>query len=203
MSDSIQSIPVISNGVDNFKTRWGSTVNDYMLNSASIAFQDLLVAISERRATAVEAEIPPMTTKMRTRNTRLEKLGTALSELTKAQATFKKDAEGGEDMGGWFTPESGEIFKEFIKELNINFNADGKKTDLYYSAKENGYSANKKTVDALTEKVKSVMDSLNNKSQTDMTRLQSLVDRRDESFSTATTIMSSVSDTIDNAIRNI
>ena len=36
-----------------------------------------------------------------------------------------------------------------------------------------------------------------------MTRLQSLVDRRDESFTTATTLMTNVSDTRDNAIKNM
>jgi hypothetical protein len=51
--------------------------------------------------------------------------------------------------------------------------------------------------------VKSKVDGLNNESQTDMTRLQSLVDRRDESFSTATNLMSTVSDTRSNLIRNL
>ena len=45
--------------------------------------------------------------------------------------------------------------------------------------------------------------SLNNASQTDMSRLQSLVDRRDESYSTATNLMTSISDTRSNLIRNL
>lgn len=201
MTDSIEAIPVTHNGVDVFKTRWGSTVNDYKLNSVDTAFQDLLVAISEHRASAVEAEVTPMTTRMRARNDRLEKLGTALSELTKAQATFDSDAKGDKDMGGYFTEATGQLLLEYIDELNITFGVKDK-ADMYLVLGK-GYSANKKSVEALVEKVKNVMDGLNNKSQTDMTRLQSLVDRRDESYSTATNIMSSVSDTIDNAIRNI
>ena len=51
--------------------------------------------------------------------------------------------------------------------------------------------------------VKSEIDGLNNKSQTDMSRLQSLVDRRDESYSTATNLMTNVSDTRSNLIRNL
>ncbi len=46
-------------------------------------------------------------------------------------------------------------------------------------------------------------DGLNNEAQTDMTRLQSLVDRRDESYSTATNLMASISDTRANVIRNM
>ena len=48
-----------------------------------------------------------------------------------------------------------------------------------------------------------MIDSRNNEAQTDKTRLQSLVDRRDESYSTATNLMSAVSDTRSNLIRNL
>ena len=51
--------------------------------------------------------------------------------------------------------------------------------------------------------VKSKIDSCNNQSQTDMTRLQSLVDRRDQAFTTATELMTNVSDTRGNLISNI
>ena len=43
----------------------------------------------------------------------------------------------------------------------------------------------------------------NNESQKDMSRLQSLVDRRDESFSTASDLMSKISDTRSNLISNL
>ena len=55
----------------------------------------------------------------------------------------------------------------------------------------------------MIQNVKSKIDSLNNASQTDMSRLQSLVDRRDESYSTATNLMTSISDTRSNLIRNL
>jgi hypothetical protein len=48
-----------------------------------------------------------------------------------------------------------------------------------------------------------MIDGRNNKAQTDMTRLQSLVDRRDESYSTASNLMTAVSDTRSNLIRNL
>jgi hypothetical protein len=62
---------------------------------------------------------------------------------------------------------------------------------------------NKKTLEGMLSLVKSEIDGLNNESQTDMTRLQSLVDRRDESYSTATDLMTSISDTRSNVIRNM
>lgn len=51
--------------------------------------------------------------------------------------------------------------------------------------------------------VKSRTDSLNNDSEVDMNRLQYLVDRRDEAYSTASDLMSSISDTRSNLIGNL
>ena len=61
----------------------------------------------------------------------------------------------------------------------------------------------KKWLEYFVQRVKSKIDGLNNESQTDMTRLQSLVDRRDESYSTATNLMTDISDTRSNLIRNL
>ena len=58
-------------------------------------------------------------------------------------------------------------------------------------------------VEEWLQKVKSKIDALNNAAQKDMTRLESLVDRRDEAFSTASSLMSEISDTRSNLIRNL
>jgi uncharacterized coiled-coil DUF342 family protein len=58
-------------------------------------------------------------------------------------------------------------------------------------------------VEEWLQKVKSKIDALNNEGQKDMTRLQSLVDRRDEAYSAASDLMSKVSDTRANLIRNM
>ena len=51
--------------------------------------------------------------------------------------------------------------------------------------------------------MKSKIDALNNEAQKDMTRLESLVNRRDEAFSTASDLMGKIGDTRSNAIRNM
>ena len=58
-------------------------------------------------------------------------------------------------------------------------------------------------VEEWLQKVKSKIDSLNNQSEKDMSRLQSLVDRRDEAFTTASNLMSEISDTRGNTISNM
>ncbi len=190
MADSIEAVTVLNNGEDQFKTRWGSSVYDYKLNGVAADFQDLMVAISEHRATAVEAEVAPLATRMRERNAYLDKLGTALSEVTKKQAEFKSDDAGDKVMSGRFTEETSAILRSVCSSFIRSWS--GERCD-----------ATKSGIEGMISKLKSVIDSQNNLSQSDMTRLQSLVDRRDESFTTATTLMTNVSETRDNAIRNL
>ena len=190
MADSIEAVKILNDGNDQFKTRWGSSVYDYKLNGVATDFQDLMVAISENRATAVEAEVAPLATRMRERNSYLEKLGTALSEATKKQAEFKSDDAGDKVMSGRFTAQTSSIINSLCPSFIRSWSG-------------NLCDATKSGIEGIISKLKSVIDSENNLSQTDMTRLQSLVDRRDESFTTATTLMTNVAETRDNVIRNL
>ena len=167
---------------------WGITANDYKMGGVQVDFQDLLVKVAKLRATKVEDEIRPLSTRIRARNTMLDQLGDALATLSSAQAAFTSE------NGGDAT-------------TSVSFTQTGWKGLVAIG--ENGYAANtsynikKKEVERLVQLVKSKIDSCNNQSQTDMTRLQSLVDRRDQSFSAATDLMTSVSDTRSNLISNI
>ena len=143
-----------------------------------------MIAVSEKRAVTVEGEVVPLTTRIRARNADLELLGKALSELTAAQATLKSDAGGNDHSSYTFSSD----VKARVKDLT-GYNLDDNET--------------KKWLEYFIQMVKTKIDGLNNESQTDMSRLQSLVDRRDESYSTATNLMTSVSDTRSNLIRNL
>ena len=181
MSDTIgkETMPVGS--------RWGTSIYDYELNGDRIDFQDLMIQISINRATAVEGEVTPLSTRMRQRNTDLQDLGNALADLTAQQATYDKDATGGTSSGHALSDKT----RDTLARL-----------DIWAIAYEDRYLW-KSYTEMFIQMTKSKIDALNNDSQRDMTRLQSLVDRRDESFSTATTLMTSVSDTRSNAIRNL
>ncbi len=179
MADTISAV-----AVDGFQSRWGTTIYDYKLNGVATDFQDLMVAVSEHRATAVEGEVEPLSTRMRARNKYLDELGASLAELTAAQATLDSDAEGDDRCSYTFSSAA----KTTVKKAT-GHNLDNNET--------------KSWLEYFVQSVKSAIDSENNAAQTDMTRLQSLVDRRDESFTTATTLMTNVSDTRSNAIRNM
>ena len=201
--------------IGNIESRWGVKAGDYnvTLNSKTdtMDFQDLLVKFSKNRAVAVEGEVEPLTVRINQRNKRLDELGEVLSELTKIQTEFESDDEGDRDMHSWMSNKTGAVLeslgyspKYYAKESDRP-NDNEERADFYKAGwkTEDSYSANKKTLEGMLSRVKSEIDSLNNEAQTDMTRLQSLVDRRDESYSTATNLMTSVSDTRSNVIRNM
>ena len=169
---------------ENLTALWGINAYEYKVSGNQVDFQDLMIAVSEKRAVTVEGEVVPLTTRIRARNADLELLGKALSELTAAQATLKSDAGGNDHSSYTFSSD----VKARVKDLTGN-NLDDNET--------------KKWLEYFIQMVKTKIDGLNNESQTDMSRLQSLVDRRDESYSTATNLMTSISDTRSNLIRNL
>ena len=164
---------------------WGVNGIDYIYDSKPCDFQDLLVAVSLNRATSVEGEVEPLATRISNRNNTLDNLGNALSDLTKLQAMFDSEAEGS-DRKGTLQQSSYDILLEVFGTLDFK-----------------NLKMTKYEVEEWLQKVKSKIDGLNNESEKDMSRLESLVDRRDEAFSTASDLMSKVSDTRSNLISNL
>ena len=153
--------------------------------------QDMLVAISQNRATAIEDEVQPLQEIINRRNQRLEKYGTVLAKLTELQGMFTSEDTGTKSVGIGNTITSDE-FQKVMKEIG------------YDGFVSNGtLSMAKAACDGAVSRIKSAVDEMNNAAQKDMTRLQSIVDRRDEAFSTATTLMTSVSDTRSSLIKNL
>ena len=165
---------------------WGASFSDYKVGGKQVDFQDLMVAIAENRAVAVEGEVAPLSTRIKQRNSKLEALGSALADLTKVQADFASDDKGNKRSGISISDATYETLSNVIGGMNF---VDHKML--------------KREVDEWIQRCKSKIDGLNNQAQTDMTRLQSLVDRRDESYSTATNLMTAISDTRSNLIRNL
>ena len=200
--------------IGNISARWGVDAGDYEITLSGstdvMDFQDLMVKFSKNRAVAVEGEVEPLTVRINQRNKRLDELGEVLSELTKIQTEFESDDTGDRDMHSWMSNKTGQALESLGYSPKYYATKDDRPDDEdradFYKAgwkTEDSYSVNKKTLEGMLSRVKSEIDSLNNEAQTDMTRLQSLVDRRDESYSTATNLMTSVSDTRSNVIRNM
>ena len=191
---AISSISVDS---DNLKA-WGVDVKDYEMDVVKadgstekkrIDFQDLLINISEQRAATVEKQIEPMSVRMSTRNRKLDNLGAALSIIADIQAKFTDANETGEKTStATLTAEA----KAGLALVGYTGGTVGETLTL-----------NKSEAEYYQQMLKTELDSLNNASSKDMTRLQSLVDKRDESYSTATSLMQAVADTRANTIKNM
>jgi len=192
MASMIEKISVAD---DRFGAEWGVRVNDYSLDGVQQDLQDLLVAITQQRATSIEAEVLPMQDVIERRNRKLSNYGKVLQVLTELQAQFTGDNE---------TRAMSVVFSNIISD-------DFTDSDFWAVMSEIGFeggsgfelSATKPQTEGLVTRCKSCIDEMNNESQKSMNRLQSLVDRRDESYSTATSLMTSVSDTRSSLIKNL
>ncbi len=185
---------------ENLTALWGIKAYEYAIDADQIDFQDLMVAVSEKRAVSVEGEVAPLTTRIRNRNKELDLLGSILAKFTQLQATYPSDADGDDyspvALSG-ITEEEIPLAKEAYRLKGSGTPSDIDTTGWWNS------KWTKASVEGMISVLKSMIDSRNNAAQTDMNRLQSLVDRRDESYSTATNLMTAISDTRSNLIRNL
>jgi len=188
MSAGIDKITVAP---DRITADWGVNAYDYALEGVRRDLQDLLVFITQNRATAIEDEVQPLQTIINRRNQRLEKYGTVLAKLTELQGMFSSEDTGSKSVSIGNTITATE-FEKIMKEIGYEGYLSGSTLTM-----------NKASTDGAVSRIKSAVDEMNNAAQKDMTRLQSIVDRRDEAFSTATTMMTSVSDTRSSLIHNL
>ena len=193
MDKGIESISVKE---DFFRTNWGVKVYDYTYSDMTVDFQDLLIAITQDRAASIEQEVMPLQKIIARRNDRLERYGAVLQKLTELQAKYTGETQSGEEVN-------------INGVVNDNFTSHdffGIMTDIGYACEDASspykLALSKAQVEGAVARCKNQIDDMNNDSQRDMTRLQSLVDRRDESFSVATQLMTNVSDTRSSVIKN-
>ena len=177
---------------------WGVSFSDYKVNGKPVDFQDLMIEIGANRAVTVEGEVVPLTTRIKQRNSELDKLGSLLAIFTKTQADFPSDAKGSDKK-----PVSGITSDQWALLREAYIKRGGTDPGPTWDSSWANSDWTKSSVEGMIQSLKSMIDGRNNKAQTDMTRLQSLVDRRDESYSTASNLMTAVSDTRSNLIRNL
>lgn len=174
----------------------GLAAYDYQVGSDAIAvdYETLALGIAKARAHVLEAEITPLATKMQTRNDELELLGDALSRFTEATEQFESDAEGSATTTFSMSPE---MYSYLLQYQLISRDA------FTYHSNNATVTATKSGLAGASEAVKTKMDGLNNAAQLDMTRLESLVARRDEAFEAASDFRSSISDSRDTFLQSL
>ena len=160
---------------------WGVRVVDYVYQDRLMDLQDLLVAVCEERAVSVEKGIAPLATRMRMTNKELEDLGKLLSKFSQLQAKYKQTEDGSESI----TLSDAEV--KLLKHVG-------------YTSATSSMSLKRSDTEMIVQLIKTRMDACNNNSQTRMTRMNGLVEKRDGAFTSASQMMAAVSDTRKNLI---
>lgn len=166
---------------DRLDSLWGVQVVDYVYQDRLMDLQDLLVAVCEERAVTVENGIAPLATRMRMTNTELEDLGKLLSKFSQLQAKYKQSEDGTESIT--------------LSDAEVRLLAH-----VGYPSATSAMSLKRSDTEMIVQLIKTKMDALNNNSQTRMTRMNGLVEKRDGAFTSASQMMAAVSDTRKNLI---
>ena len=174
----------------------GITACDYLLPDTHTAldYEALTLHLTKARAHTVEAELQPLAQKMQDRNEALEAMGNALAAFTAALEAFESDAEGTDTTS--FPMDSA----TYSLLVDYNILATG---GFVYVVSSGTMTATKAGLSGASEAIKTAMDGLNNAAQLDMTRLESLVARRDEAFEAAATLRKSISSSRDTLLKGI
>ena len=160
----------------------GISAYDYKRNGVQIDLQDLLTEVAVERANAVESEIMPLSDIMRTRNKKLDAYGELLAKLNKIQSSFESDDEPTKQSTIALTASERQMLAEI---------SHGGTPPTYLTKPE---------TEQYVQLVRSAIDGINNRTQNDMTRMQSLVDKRDQSYVKAAELLKDIVDSRSKAI---
>lgn len=167
---------------DRLDSLWGVQVVDYVYQDQLMDLQDLLVAVCEERAVTVEKGIAPLATRMRMTNRELEDLGQLLSKFSKLQAEYSQSD----------TTQT--------KSIGLSDSEVALLKSCGYADAKRQMTLTRADTEMIVQLIKTRMDADNNNSQTRMTRMNGLVEKRDGAFTCASQMMASVSDTRKNLI---
>ena len=173
--------------IDTWNERLGTlgiSAYDYRRNDEQVDLQDLLTDVTVGRARAVEAEIKPLSDIMRHRNKKLDQYGELLAKLNKVQTSFKAADE-----------------KEPDKKTIVPLTSDEMKLleEISHRTVISQYPSKPETEEYI-QLVKSAIDGMSNRTQTDMTRLQALVEKRDQTYTKAAEFLKDIVDSRSKAI---
>ena len=203
-SDPIETKPVL----DYFKGKWGVSPSEYLFSAAGssqVDFQDLMVNVAEQQALAIEQEVKPTATRIQKRTKRLKLCGDAMSELTKFKFKTESDKPNppSEDEC-WISVATVKLVNELAGRKLIDKTAKKDKEDTKNPREVVGDETvrlYKDVVDSANQYLRTESDRLNNVQQLAMSRMETLVQGRDQNFSMAATLMNHVSEVRGSTIR--
>jgi len=175
---------------------------DTNVNGMPLTIEDLVTLLAVKRANVLEKEITPMAKIIEARNERIEDLGTLLASIAATQSKLEAQEEGDDNsfnckglcyyLKQYFTDSElseANLLSWCNSHNTINDNCSSKKSDGYIA------SAN--------QLVKAKIDALNNDAQSDLSRMDNLVSKRDEAYTLSTDLLSKFSDGRSSILNNM
>ena len=175
---------------------------DTNVNGMPLTIEDLVTLLAVKRANVLEKEITPMAKIIEARNERIEDLGTLLASIAATQSKLESQEEGDDNsfnckglcyyLKQYFTDSElseANLLSWCNSHNTINDNCSSKKSDGYIA------SAN--------QLVKAKIDALNNDAQSDLSRMDNLVSKRDEAYTLSTDLLSKFSDGRSSILNNM
>ena len=175
-----------------FDERWNIQMLEYEMlvdgKRTMVDFQDLMVNVAENQALAIEQEVQPEATRIQKRTARLKVVGDAMAQLSAFKFNTKDNSN--PSASAYVSKDTWSILTELT---GSNWGSDYDKT----------VSRSKAQVDSGNQYLKSESDKLNNDQQLAMSRLESLVQGRDQNFNMASTLMQHVSEARGSTIKSM
>ena len=166
---------------------------DSGVNGMPLTIEDLVTLLAVKRANVLEKEITPMAKIIEARNERIEDLGTLLASVAQTQSKLESQEEG--DDNSYACKGLGYYLKLYFMDSELGeanllgwVNAHTSIDDNCSSKRSEGYIA------SANQLIKAKIDSLNNDAQSDLSRMDNLVSKRDEAYTLSTDLLSKFSD---------
>ncbi|MBQ7652701.1 MAG: hypothetical protein IJS15_17215 [Victivallales bacterium] len=185
----------VSGGNDDLQVRSYYKVDgvDSAVNGMPLTVEDLVTLLAVKRANVLEREITPMAKIIDARNKRIEDLGTLLASVAQTQSKLESQEEG--DDNSYACKGLGYYLKLYFTDSELGeanllgwVNAHTSIDDNCSSKRSEGYIA------SANQLIKAKIDSLNNDAQSDLSRMDNLVSKRDEAYTLSTDLLSKFSD---------
>ena len=175
---------------------------DSNVNGMPLTIEDLVTLLAVKRANILEREITPMAKIIQARNDRIDALGTLLASVAATQSKLESQEEG--DDNAYACTGLCYYLKQYFTDAELSeanllgwCNSHNSASDECKSKKSDGYIA------SANQLIKAKIDSLNNDAQSDLSRMDNLVSKRDEAYTLSTDLLGKFSDGRSNILTNI
>lgn len=185
------------------------------VNIQNMDIETALMMVQSERAKLLDTQLANQISEVKARNDQISKLNNALSELNKAAAMCNADGKKSIDNDKSFKKDSYAFERQVNTALinagisdpglSKNDSGGGGLTNIDGMRLKGGLRGDvkKPAIDALINTVKGQIDQLNNTSQMDMLRLQSMTNKRNEAFDIMTNFIKKMQDSRSSIIGNM